>query len=54
MKIDGSKTWPFDKKFYMLFNIAVGGSWGGAQGIDDNAFPAIFEIDYIKVYRFIE
>lgn len=42
--------WPFDKKFHLIFNIAVGGSWGGTKGIDDNAFPSKMEIDYIRVY----
>lgn len=47
-------TWPFDQKFYLLLNIAVGGNWGGAQGVDDNAFPATMEVDYVKVYKMIE
>ncbi len=42
--------WPFDKRFHLIFNIAVGGSWGGAKGIDDSIFPAKMEIDYIRVY----
>ena len=42
--------WPFDKRFHLLFNIAVGGNWGGAKGIDDNAFPSRMEIDYVRVY----
>jgi beta-glucanase (GH16 family) len=47
----GSSTWPFDQKFFMILNIAVGGSWGGAQGVDVTAFPTSMEIDYIKVYK---
>ncbi len=31
----GSRTWPFDKPQYLLINLAIGGSWGGQQGIDD-------------------
>lgn len=50
----GYKTWPFDKKFHLLMNLAVGGNWGGAQGIDETIFPARFEIDYVRVYRMIE
>lgn len=50
----GYKTWPFDKKFHLLMNLAVGGNWGGAQGIDKTIFPARFEIDYVRVYRMIE
>ena len=42
--------WPFDKRFHLIFNIAVGGNWGGAKGIDDNAFPSRMEIDYVRVY----
>ncbi len=48
---DGWERWPFDKRFHLLLNIAVGGSWGGAQGIDENAFPASMEIDFVRVYK---
>jgi len=27
----GSKTWPFDKMFYLILNLAYGGDWGGQQ-----------------------
>lgn len=47
----GWEQWPFDKRFHILINIAVGGNWGGAQGIDDTIFPARMEIDYIRVYQ---
>jgi len=50
----GFEVWPFDKKFHILLNVAVGGDWGGSQGIDDNAFPAAMEIDYVRVYNMIE
>ncbi|MCX5681016.1 MAG: glycoside hydrolase family 16 protein [Candidatus Omnitrophica bacterium] len=43
--------WPFDKKFYLIFNLAVGGSWGGKRGIDSTIFPQRFEIDYVRVYQ---
>ena len=42
--------WPFDKRFHLIFNIAIGGNWGGAKGIDDNIFPSKMEIDYVKVF----
>ena len=48
----GYTTWPYDKKFHLLLNIAVGGSWGGAQGVDDTIFPATMEIDYVRFYPF--
>jgi beta-glucanase (GH16 family) len=48
----GYTTWPYNKKFHMLLNIAVGGNWGGAQGVDDTIFPATMEIDYVRFYPF--
>lgn len=44
-------TWPFDQPFYLIMNIAVGGSWGGIWGIDDSIFPAKMEIDYVRYYK---
>jgi beta-glucanase (GH16 family) len=45
------KQWPFDKPFHLLLNLAVGGNWGGAEGIDDSIWPQSMEIDYIRVYQ---
>ena len=50
----GSSKWPFDKRFHLLLNLAIGGNWGGAQGIDNTIFPAVFEIDYVRYYKMIE
>lgn len=50
----GFKAWPFDKRFHLLLNIAVGGNWGGAQGVDPNVFPTAMEIDYVRVYKMID
>jgi beta-glucanase (GH16 family) len=47
----GADTWPFDKKFYLILNLAVGGSWGGQKGVDDSIFPARMEVDYVRVYE---
>jgi beta-glucanase (GH16 family) len=44
-------NWPFDKPFFLLLNIAVGGSYGGVDGVSDLAFPAVMEIDYVHVYQ---
>lgn len=43
--------WPFDKPFHLLLNLAVGGDWGGLQGVDPSDYPARFEIDYVRVYE---
>ena len=45
------ENWPFDSPFYFLFNIAVGGNYGGVEGVDDSIFPAVMEIDYARVYQ---
>lgn len=47
----GYKEWPFDKRFHLLLNVAVGGNWGGAQGIDETIFPRTMMVDYVRVYR---
>jgi beta-glucanase (GH16 family) len=47
----GWERWPFDKRFHLLLNIAVGGNWGGVQGVDESVFPATMEIDYVRVYK---
>lgn len=51
---DISAMWPFDQDFYLMLNVAVGGSWGGMWGIDESIFPAKMEIDYVRYYKRIE
>ncbi len=50
----GFEEWPFDKRFHLLMNIAVGGNWGGAQGVDPSVYPQTMEVDYVRVYKMIE
>ncbi len=45
------RQWPFDQPFHLIFNIAVGGNWGGARGIDKDIWPQQMEIDYVRVYQ---
>lgn len=40
---------PFRKPQYLLLNLALGGSWGGA--IDDAVLPQQYLIDYVRVYQ---
>ena len=47
----GWEKWPFDQPFHILMNIAIGGNWGGMEGIDDSIFPSKMEIDYVRVYK---
>ena len=44
-------AWPFDQDFHFIFNIAVGGNWGGVQGVDTNIFPTSMVVDYVRVYQ---
>lgn len=47
----GEAEWPFDNSHYLILNAAVGGSWGGQQGIDLDIFPTEYRIDYVRVYE---
>jgi beta-glucanase (GH16 family) len=49
----GFTAWPFNKPFHLLLNVAVGGNWGGVQGVDNTAFPATMDVDYVRVYKMI-
>ncbi|WP_430810437.1 MULTISPECIES: family 16 glycosylhydrolase [unclassified Carboxylicivirga] len=44
-------NWPFNKPHFIILNVAVGGTWGGAQGIDNSIFPQTMEIDYVRVFK---
>lgn len=50
----GWQAWPFDKAFHLILNIAIGGNWGGAQGVDNSIFPQRMEVEYLRVYRWVE
>lgn len=45
------QEWPFDKSFYLILNVAVGGAWGGVKGVDTTSFPQTMIVDYVKVYQ---
>lgn len=53
-KIDKNRIspdpYPFNEKFHLLLNVAVGGNWPGNPD-DTTVFPQTMEIDYIKVYQ---
>lgn len=49
---DGSSAnWPFDHEFYLILNVAFGGNWGGAQGIDPFLKESSMVVDYVRVYQ---
>ncbi len=47
----GRDDWPYDDPFYVIFNLAWGGDWGGSQGVDESALPCTMEVDYIRVFQ---
>jgi beta-glucanase (GH16 family) len=46
----GHNSWPFDGPMNIILNNAIGGGWGGQQGVDDSIFPTQYVIDYVRVY----
>jgi beta-glucanase (GH16 family) len=51
---DDYRVWPFNKEFYMILNLAYGGTWAGYDGVDDSLLPHKFYIDYVRVYQLQE
>ena len=47
----GRDDWPYNDPFYVIFNLAWGGDWGGSQGVDESALPVTMEVDYIRVFQ---
>lgn len=46
----GSDRWVFDQPFFLILNLAAGGTLGGFIS-PDTAFPAQFYADYVRVYQ---
>ena len=46
--VDGS--WVFDHDFYIIMNLAVGGSFVGPPN-DQTVFPQTMLVDYVRVYQ---
>ncbi|MGV9715880.1 glycoside hydrolase family 16 protein [Rhodococcus pyridinivorans] len=47
---EADSGWVFDRPFFLLLNLAVGGEWPGSPD-SDTEFPARMLVDYIRVYR---
>lgn len=50
-KTKNADNWPFDQPFFLILNFAVGGDWGGIQGVDETVFPQSMMVDYVRVYQ---
>jgi beta-glucanase (GH16 family) len=44
-----SDKFPFNKNFYLIVNLAMGGVWGGP--VDPSFTSSTLEVDYIRVYN---
>ena len=47
----GKGAWPYFTPFKMILNLAIGGDWAAAKGIDDEAMPQRMEVDYVRVWK---
>lgn len=49
----GPEEWPFDAPQHLLINLAVGGTWGGREGIDETIWPRRMMVDWVRVYKHV-
>lgn len=43
-------SWPYDQPQNLILNLAMGGGWGGAMGMDESLESQQFIVDYVRVY----
>lgn len=48
---DDPAVWPFARPHYLILNLAIGGAWGGAKGVDRSLLPHRYEIDHVRYYQ---
>lgn len=48
-RVSANEGWPFDKPYFLILNLAMGGSWGGQ--IDNTIFPCEMQVDYVRIYQ---
>jgi hypothetical protein len=56
-----SDKWPFDRHFFLILNLAVGGSWGGkcvngkpsCSSHSEFGMSQVMEVDYARVYALL-
>jgi beta-glucanase (GH16 family) len=46
----GSDPWVFDKPFFVILNVAVGGTWPGSPDATTR-FPQQMIVDWLRVYQ---
>eukprot|EP00928_Gymnodinium_smaydae_P008597 TRINITY_DN13127_c0_g1_i1.p1 TRINITY_DN13127_c0_g1~~TRINITY_DN13127_c0_g1_i1.p1 ORF type:complete len:511 (-),score=80.22 TRINITY_DN13127_c0_g1_i1:106-1584(-) len=53
--------WPFAERFYLILNLAVGGSWGGfcldrgpsCSSPEEFGAKQVMEVDYVRIYELL-
>ena len=48
-RLPAGAPWAFNKPFFVLLNVAVGGAWPGYPDAS-TVFPQRMEVDYMRVY----
>ena len=48
--IPQGSQWVYDHPFFMILNLAIGGTWGGNPD-NTTVFPGTMLVDYVRVYR---
>jgi beta-glucanase (GH16 family) len=46
----GTHPAPFDRRFHLIINVAVGGGWPGYPD-ETTVFPQTMRVDYVRVYQ---
>ena len=46
----GAREWVFDQPFFIILNLALGGTLGGTIALDTE-FPQYMYVDYVRVYQ---
>lgn len=42
-------NWPFNHSFFIILNVAMGGTWGST--INDSALPTQMKVDYVRLFK---
>ena len=50
-KIADEFEWPFNQPQNLVLNLAIGGGWGGAKGVDSSFTSHQYILDYVRVYE---
>jgi beta-glucanase (GH16 family) len=48
--VPAGDTWEFDQPFFLLINVAVGGTWPGSPD-STTTFPQTMKVDWVRVYQ---